>query len=121
MCTSFDVSQDIGLGVFFWQHQLYHTHMPGVNMNVDHLGTAVFAPKMLAVHGVRKSLDREDCEGRNGSVWKGLRWDQEMAVGCGAVGRPNPGHDSEAHEADAYDATRWFEVHGEDTPFIAGG
>ena len=30
---------------------------------------------------------------------------------------PNPGHDAIAHEADAYDAYRYFQAKGSDTPF----
>ena len=30
---------------------------------------------------------------------------------------PNPGHDAIAHEADAYDAYRYFQEKGSDTPF----
>jgi len=37
-CSNFDVSQDVGVGIFAWIHSLYHIHIPGVEGNQGHEG-----------------------------------------------------------------------------------
>ena len=69
------------------------------------------------IHGIRKSTHLEDCDGINGTLWGPLRYHQAAALGCGDMRMPNPGHDAVAHEADAYDAYRYFQEKGSDTPF----
>jgi hypothetical protein len=61
-CSAFEVSQDVGLPILFWLYQLEHIHMPGVDINGQHRGEAVFRPDLMAVHDIKPSQD-EDCDG----------------------------------------------------------
>jgi hypothetical protein len=108
-CKAFAVSQDIGLGVFFWIHQLYHITMPGINQNVNHYGSSVFHPQQLAVHSIKD----DECGGEPKRWSKKLRYDQEVVLGCGKVDFNLPGH-NETEMASMYDAYNWYKAHGKD-------
>jgi hypothetical protein len=99
-CSNFDVSQDVGVGIFAWIHSLYHIHIPGVEGNQGHEGMTVFRPKEMAVHYI-KHTEKDDCEGK---TWpKEYKHDQQMVIGCGNVDKPGPLHNP-ADGADMYDA-----------------
>jgi hypothetical protein len=110
-CTAFQVSQDVGLPIFFWLYQLQHIHMPGVDINGDHRGTPVFKPDQIAVHDIKPSQD-EDCDGHK--KWPvNLKYDQAVSIGCGKIGTSGPYHNSTIH-ADMYDAFAWFAQNGKE-------
>ena len=56
-CTNFDVSQDAGLGIFFWMYQLYHIQIPNYEKAVQ--DSYPLTPKDLYKHGV-KHRQRKD-------------------------------------------------------------
>jgi hypothetical protein len=108
-CTAFEVSQDVGLAIFFWLYQLQHIKMPGVVINGNHLGSSVFKPDQMAVHDI-KHIDQDDCEGKK--EWpQELRYDQAVSIGCGKIGTSGPFHNS-TMKADMYDAFAWFAMNG---------
>ena len=65
---------------------------------ISPLGTDAFSPKVMAVHAVRHAMHgfpdqpNEDCYGENITAWGNLRFDQEIAEGCGKIGQDAPLH-----------------------------
>jgi hypothetical protein len=112
VCKTFVLSQDAGIGVFAWIHRLYHIKMPGVQINSNHLGSDIFKPDQMAVHAIRH-VKEDDCDMKSNKWPSSLRYDQQVAVGCGKLGQKTPLHDPK-RQADMYDAYEWFEEHGED-------
>lgn len=116
-CKNFDVSQDVGVGIFAWIHRLHHIYIPGLEINPMHKGEVIFRSKEMAVHGIRHT-DEDDCEGKN---WpKEFKHDQQMIIGCGKIDKPGPFH-KPADGADMYDAWQWFAKNGEDVEFGING
>jgi hypothetical protein len=108
-CLNFELSQDAGIGIFAWIHQLYHIKMPGVALNEHHKGVDVFKPHQMIVHGIKHG-NKDDCEGHK--EWpKHLRYDQNMSIGCGKLDTPHPYHDPNKI-ADMYDAWNYFAKNG---------
>jgi len=113
VCSAFTISQDIGIGIFAWMYQANHIQMPGVEMNSEHHGADIFKPDQVAVHFV-KHIETDRCDGRKDNNWPTKdRYNQDMVIGCGDIGKPIVGHDK-AKRADMYDAWEYFKTHGKD-------
>lgn len=119
VCKAFTISQDIGIGIVAWMFQLNHVQIPGANVNGEHQGYSVFKPHDMAVHFVKKT-DTDRCDGQQDNKWPAKdRYDQDMVVGCGDVGRPIAGH-NKALRADMYDAFEYYRANGTDVPLREG-
>jgi len=91
-CTAFDVTHDVGIGIFFWLYGLFHIQMPFTGINPSHKGVALLKPTDMAMHCIKHSNSEAEC-----SEWKGEdRYKQNKVVGCGDVGEPSPHHDRAA-------------------------
>lgn len=112
-CKAFDISQDVGIGIFAWLFATNHIVMPGTNMNGDHKGIGEFKPTDIAIH-YTKHHEEDRCDGKADNGWPHQdRYSQNMVVGCGDIGRPVHGHDK-SKRADMYDAWEYFRLHGKD-------
>lgn len=112
-CQAFDVTHDVGLGIFAWMHGAYHIQMPQTYSNGDHQGIGVFKPTDMAMHCV-KHHERERCDGKADNGWPAAdRYSQNIVIGCGDIGHPVHGHD-QRKRADMYDAWEYYKVHGVD-------
>eukprot|EP01032_Pedospumella_encystans_P014735 gene14735-16900_t len=112
-CKGFDVTHDVGLGVYAWMYGAYHITIPQTNSNAEHKGIQIFQPSDLAMHYV-KHHESERCDGRadNGWSWHD-RHTQNVVTGCGDVNHPIEGHDKKKR-ADMYDAWEYYKKHGID-------
>lgn len=109
-CAAFDVSQDVGLGPYVWIMQLVHIMWPGVEVNGNHEGLKAFKPTHQAVHCVRHTEEDNCYKPQN---WPDhLRYNQQVAIGCGDLNTPSPWHDGNKGLADMYDAYHYFQEHG---------
>ena len=90
-CKAFDVSQDVGLSIWAWQHQLYHIHMP--KGDTPGMGEfEEFKPDAMFIHAVKHFKESDDCDGVKDdwdetSSSSLLRYNQSIMVGCGHVDR----------------------------------
>ena len=110
-CKAFDVTHDIGLGVFAWMLGALHLQMPSTNSNGDHEGIGIFSPTDMAMHCV-KHAEADRCDGRADNGWpRADRYKQSVVLGCGDMNHPVHGHDKKAI-ADMYDAWHYYRAHG---------
>lgn len=113
-CRQFDVTHDVGVGVFGWLFQLNHVKMPRTEINGGHRGSSIFQQDQMIVHCIKHQ--EEDKCGDSSSWPANLRFNQKVAIGCGDIGVPGPFHNQE-HDADMYDAWVYFRDHGTDVDF----
>jgi hypothetical protein len=114
-CAGFDVTHDVGLGIFAWMFGPYHIKIPNTEPNGDHQGYKIFKPDQLAVHCIKHG-NKDRCDGSSG--WPNSdRYVQSMVVGCGNLTHPVHTHDSTHEYADMYDAWNYFKKHGKDVDF----
>jgi hypothetical protein len=81
-CTGFDVSQDVGMGVYAWANGLSNIYIPGVEINPDHEGYKILRPGLLAVHSVSRNFE---CNNDSGAFSDSLGYRQDPIIGCGSV------------------------------------
>jgi hypothetical protein len=114
-CRHFDLSQDVGLEVYAWFFGLYHIWMPNVRINARKLGSDIFQPNQLAVHGIKHDKDR--CSQEYEEYWPEKdRYNQQMVIGCGNIDQRGPFHNPK-RQADTYDAWEYFRDYGRDLEF----
>lgn len=86
LCREFEVSQDVGLSIWAWMHQLHHIHIP----KGDTPGAAEFAyfqSDSMFIHAVKHFRESDNCDGR-ADEWKNdsmARYNQSVMIGCGDV------------------------------------
>ena len=113
-CRNFDVTHDIGLGIFAWLFQSIHIHMPSTYMNGNHRGIKAFHPTDLAMHYV-KHYDTEHCDDNKDNNWTSIdRYNQKVVIGCGDLNHPIYNHNSKLR-ADMYDAWNYYRIYGQNT------
>jgi len=112
-CRVFDVTHDVGLGIYAWLYGASHIHMPATNGNPEHKGMKVFRPADMAMHYV-KHHESEHCDGAVDNGW-GTEdiHKQNVVIGCGDLDHPIPGHDKKKR-ADMYDAWNYYKANGVD-------
>jgi hypothetical protein len=122
-CRSFDVTHDIGVGVYAWLIGAYHVMMPGMFGNDQHKGPLLFKGDDMAEYMVvhyLKHHEREDC--KTGSKWPEKdKHSQEVVVGCGDVNHPAPLHAATSEWADMYDAFKYYVQHGKQVSIAIPG
>lgn len=112
-CKGFDVTHDVGLGVYAWMHGAYHIRIPQTNGNPLHGGIKIFQPTDLAMHYVKHHAS-ERCDGGADNGWSLRdRHKQNVVIGCGDINHPIRGHDK-TKLADMYDAWEYYKNHGVD-------
>jgi hypothetical protein len=120
ICNAFQISQDVGVGIYAWMHGVNHVVMPGANVNGEHIGANVFTPTDIAVHYV-KHHEKDRCDGKTDNGWPiADRYNQEMVVGCGSVDKSVVGHDKKVR-ADMYDAWNYYRAQGKDVVLSTPG
>jgi hypothetical protein len=108
VCREFDISQDLGFGIFFWLFQFYHVYIPGIYTNPNQKGYAALKADLMAIHAVR-GIHEDFC---NGEHWPShLRYNQHMMTGCGKPDTATPQHDIHL-SLSMYDAWNWFAANG---------
>jgi hypothetical protein len=118
ICEAFHVSQDVGLGVWAWQNQLVHVHMPR-GTTPGHAEFQNFRPQEMFVHAVR-SYKVDKCDGERDDRWghvPSVRYNQTIMTGCGALDQQVPTHDRMEH-MNMYDAWNYYLANGTDIPFV---
>lgn len=117
-CHHFDLSQDVGLEVYVWLHQLYHITIPRTEINGAHKGIEIFQPDHMIVHCV-KADDIENCHGKEEEWPSTVRYNQKVVIGCGDVDTAAPFH-NKSRFANMYDAYHYFDHHGVALTFTKG-
>lgn len=129
-CKAFRVMQDVGVGVWAWQHQLYHILMPHHGDSRSHSFDHI-KPDVMAVHGI-KNEPHDMCNGeynskydRRGDVIKSIHklpddvtYNQNIAVGCGTIEHPSiASTHNKSYRMNVYDIWGYFLVNGTDISF----
>lgn len=115
VCNAYEISQDVGVGVWAWQHQLFHIFIPK-GETPGHAEFQFFSPDAMFVHAVR-NYKVDKCEGEKGKEWEAFRHNQSIMVGCGTVNTAVPTHNRMVH-MNMYDAWNYFAENGADIPFV---
>jgi hypothetical protein len=115
-CLAFEASQDVSIGVWAWQHELYHIHIPR-SRSPGHGELKNMDPRSVFVHGIRHSKS-DKCDGGEEEEWKQtrIRYNQTIMVGCGSIDQAVPTHDRNRH-MDMYDVWNYYAVNGSDISF----
>jgi hypothetical protein len=110
-CSTWQLSQDVGLQVYFWQYGIDRITFPGMHYQK---GMEKFPEEMLAVHAVKHNSNlgyrhgmEDECNPR--LSWpKHFQYNQHEEIGCGSLKTPNPRHDPKI-QMDQYDMWKYYQ------------
>lgn len=112
-CKHFDLTHDIGVGVYAWLLELNHIQFPRVEINGGHKGDVIFQPDQMVVHCVKPGKF-DTCIDQNKWPYPD-RYVEKLVIGCGDLEKQYPTHKSE-DAVSMYDAWLYFRAHGVKLP-----
>lgn len=119
VCSTFDLTHDIVVGVLAWILGLYHVQLATAPRPRVTKGVQVFRPQQMVIHPM-KVVKQEGCVDALQSWPPHMRFDQQLVIGCGDVGRSGPLHMPE-NQTDMYDAHAFYQRHGEPVELGSAG